>query len=61
MKISEFSSKGIADLNNELINLKKTQFGLRLRHRTQQFGNTAQLKSVRRDIARIKTFISQKL
>jgi len=49
------------DLNKELMVLKRTQFGLRLRHSTQQLENTALIKSVRRDIARLKTLTSQKL
>jgi len=61
MKVSEFNHKSIVDLKKELIVLKRTQFGLRLRHGTQQLENTSQIKSVRRNIARVKTFISQKL
>lgn len=61
MNISELNSKTVADLDVELLTLKKIQFGLRLRHSRQQLENTAQIKSVRRDIARVKTFLSQKL
>lgn len=61
MNVSELHSKNVVDLDKELLALKKIQFGLRLRHKTQQLENTAQIKSVRRDIARIKTFLSHQL
>ena len=39
----------------------KSQFSLRMQHATQQLNNTNQLKIVRRDIARIKTILCQKV
>ena len=44
----------------ELSELLKAQFGLRMQIATQQLNNTAQLKKVRRDIARVKTVMNQK-
>ena len=47
-------------LDDELLKLKKEQFNLRFRKATNQVENTAQVRSVRRDIARIKTRQRQK-
>ena len=60
MKVSELQGKDEASLKKELNELLKAQFGLRMQIATQQLQNTAQLKKVRRDIARVKTVIHQK-
>ena len=60
MKASELQGKDKAALEKELNDLLKAQFGLRMQVATQQLQNTAQLKKVRRDIARVKTVINQK-
>jgi large subunit ribosomal protein L29 len=60
MKASELRDKDQAALNKELGELLKAQFGLRMQIATQQLNNTAQLKKVRRDIARVKTVLNQK-
>ena len=60
MKASELQGKDKAALQKELNDLLKAQFGLRMQVATQQLTNTAQLKKVRRDIARVKTVINQK-
>lgn len=60
MNIKELRSKDLAELKNELISLRRTQFGLRMRHATQQLDNVSQIRNVRRDIARVKTIIGQK-
>ncbi|CAM8664791.1 MAG: 50S ribosomal protein L29 [Burkholderiaceae bacterium] len=60
MKASELQGKDEASLKKELNELLKAQFGLRMQIATQQLQNTAQLKKVRRDIARVKTVIHQK-
>ena len=60
MKASDLKGKDSAALNKELSDLLKAQFGLRMQIATQQLNNTAQLKKVRRDIARVKTIIKQK-
>lgn len=60
MKASELRGKGADDLQKELNDLLKAQFGLRMQIATQQLTNTAQLKKVRRDIARVKTVMNQK-
>jgi large subunit ribosomal protein L29 len=60
MKASELRDKDQAALTKELNDLLKAQFSLRMQVATQQLTNTAQLKKVRRDIARVKTVINQK-
>lgn len=60
MKASELRGKDESALKKELNELLKAQFGLRMQIATQQLGNTAQLKKVRRDIARVKTVLNQK-
>ncbi len=60
MKASELKNKSVADLQQELLSLSKEQFGLRMQLATQQLSNTSQLSKVRRDIARVKTVLTQK-
>ena len=60
MKATELRGKDQEALQKELNDLLKAQFGLRMQVATQQLTNTAQLKKVRRDIARVKTVINQK-
>ena len=47
-------------LNDELIKLKKEQFNLRFQKATGQIENTARVRQIRRDIARIKTSQQQR-
>jgi len=60
MSASELKSKSVAELHEELLSLSKAQFGLRMQLATQQLSNTSQLKKVRRDIARVKTVLTEK-
>ena len=60
MKASEIRAKSGDDLQKELNDLLKAQFGLRMQHATQQLTNTSQIKKVRRDIARARTVIKEK-
>jgi large subunit ribosomal protein L29 len=60
-KITELRAKNPGQLQQELMELLKAQFGLRMQHATQQLGNTNQLRNVRRDIARTRTILSQKV
>jgi len=59
MKASELRAKSGTDLQKELSELLKAQFGLRMQHATQQLTNLSQIKKVRRDIARVRTVIRQ--
>ena len=60
MKASELRDKDAGALGTELTELLKAQFGLRMQIATQQLSNTSQLKKVRRDIARVRTVMTQK-
>ena len=60
MKASELRGKDAAGLNQELSELLKAQFSLRMQKATQQLQNTSQLKKVRRDIARVRTVLTEK-
>ena len=48
------------ELNQELLDLLKAQFGLRMQLATQQLANISQMSKVRRDIARVRTIIREK-
>ena len=60
MKASELREKNAEELKQELGELLKAQFSLRMQVATQQLSNTSQIRKVRRDIARARTIISQK-
>ena len=58
MKANELKDKSIEQLNSDLLDLLKAQFGLRMQNATGQLGKSSELK--RRDIARIKTILTEK-
>ena len=60
MKASELRVKSGEELNKELMDLLKAQFGLRMQLATQQLGNNSQIKKVRRDFARVRTMLKEK-
>ncbi|MBK7024895.1 MAG: 50S ribosomal protein L29 [Sulfuritalea sp.] len=60
MKTTELRAKSDADLQKELLDLRKAQFGLRMQMATQQLTNTSQVGKVRKDIARVKTIQREK-
>lgn len=60
MKAKELRVKSITDLDQELLSLTKAQFGLRMQVATQQLSNNSQLLKMRRDIARVKTILTEK-
>ena len=55
MGAEELRMKTPDQLDDQLANLKKEQFNLRFQRATGQLENTARVRAVRRDIARIKT------
>jgi large subunit ribosomal protein L29 len=61
MKANELRSKDMAGLQKELEDLLKAQFSLRMQHATQQLGNSSQLGKVRKDIARVRTIMNEKV
>ena len=60
MKASDLRSKKMDELNNELIELRRAQFSLRMQAATQQLNKPDQIQKTRRDIARVKTVLAQK-
>jgi large subunit ribosomal protein L29 len=50
----------VGKLDDEVLKLKKEQFNLRFQRATGQLENTARVRQVRRDIARLKTIAQQK-
>ena len=61
MKASEIRGKSGEELQKELEGLLRAQFGLRMQVATQQLSNTSQLKKVKRDIARVRTIMKEKV
>ena len=60
MKASELRTKSADELQKELLDLLRAQFGLRMQLATQQLSNFSQISKVRRDIARVRTLIPEK-
>ncbi len=60
MKAADVRSMTLDQLNDELLKLKKERFNLRFQRATGQLENTARVRQVRRDIARIQTIARQK-
>ncbi len=59
MIASELRGKDAAELTKELESLLRAQFSLRMQMATQQLTNNSQLSKVRKDIARVKTVMTQ--
>jgi large subunit ribosomal protein L29 len=60
MKASELRVKTTEELGQELDSLLKAQFGLRMQRATQQLTNHTQISKLRRDIARVRTLMTEK-
>ena len=60
MKAAELREKKTEDLYEELLRLRKEQFGLRMQDASGQLGQYHLLNQVKRDIARVKTIIVEK-
>ena len=60
MKATEIREKSAEDLNKQLLELLREQFNLRMQNSTGQLGQPHLLKAVRRDIARVKTVLTEK-
>lgn len=60
MKTSEIKKLTVAQLQKELTNFKKEQFNLRFQKVNSQIQNTTRVRTVRRSIAKILTFLNQK-
>ena len=58
--VEELKGKSAEELNKDLVAAKKELFNLRFQNATNQLDNTARIKEVRKNIARIQTVITQK-
>ena len=58
--VEELKNKSNAELQEDLVAAKKELFNLRFQNATNQLDNTGRIKEVRRNIARIKTVITEK-
>ena len=61
MKVVEYRSKRDDELQEEVRDLKKEAFNLRFQKASGQLENTARQRQVRRDVARVKTVINERL
>ncbi len=59
MKVADVRAKSTDELKTELVALKKEAFNLRFQAASGQLENTARVRHVRRDIARIQTVLNQ--
>ncbi|MGH6649295.1 50S ribosomal protein L29 [Aquabacterium sp.] len=60
MNASELRAKDVAALETEVKELLKAHFNMRMQKATQQLNDHSALKKTRRDIARVKTILTQK-
>ena len=58
--VEDLNNKSAAELAQELVAAKKELFNLRFQNATNQLDNTARIKEVRKNIARIQTVMTQK-
>lgn len=60
MKTAEFRGKALGELKEMLLSLKEEQFNLKMQKSMGQLENTSRIKAVKKDIARVKTLITEK-
>ncbi len=60
MKAEDLRQKTEDELKDQLLDLKKEQFNLRFQSASGQLENTARVREVRRDIARVKTMLGER-
>ena len=61
MKAIDLRKKSTEGLGNELVDLRKSQFTARMKVSTQQTNKTDQLGKIKKDIARVKTILAEKV
>ena len=59
-KNDELRSRSAEELNKELLELRKAQFGLRMQLATQSLTKHSEVERLRRQIARVHTFLNEK-
>ena len=60
MKAADLRAKGPQDLQDELIELRKEQFKLRMQYSMGQASRNHEFSRIRKDIARVKTILTEK-
>ncbi len=60
MKANELRSKSVEELNKELLELRRAQFGLRMQLATQSLTKNSEIQRVKREIARVHTVLTEK-
>ena len=60
MKASDLRAKSAQELEKELVELRRAQFGLRMQVATQSLTKNSEIERVRRDIARVHTLLNEK-
>ena len=60
MKVEDIRAMSLDQMDDEVLKLKKERFNLRFQKATGQLENTARVRQVRRDIARLKTIAAMK-
>jgi large subunit ribosomal protein L29 len=59
MKAKELRTRGVDELEKQLMDLLREQFNLRMQRGTGQLSKPSQMKAVRREIARVKTVMAE--
>ena len=59
-KKEDLRSQSVEELNKELLELRRAQFGLRMQLATQSLTKHSEIERVRRQIARVHTFLNAK-
>ncbi|BCE03590.1 50S ribosomal protein L29 [Marinicellulosiphila megalodicopiae] len=60
MKATELREKSVEELNSQLLDLRRDQFKMRLQKTTGQLTQSHLLKQLKKDIARVKTLLTEK-
>ena len=60
MKAEDIRAKSDDELRDDVLSLKKEAFNLRFQRATGQLENTARVREVRRDVARIKSILNER-
>ncbi len=58
-RAAELRAKSATELKDELVELRKEEFSLRMKRGTGQLSDTSRFKKIRRDVARIKTILNE--
>jgi large subunit ribosomal protein L29 len=61
MKTADLRKKTTEELGNELLELRRAQFSLKMQLATQQLNKVDQIAKIKRDIARVKTVLGEKV